>query len=209
MWFERPGLALVMHGGYDHARDKGWSDVEWFFREGRLWAAPPRAHRTSGLDRSRNAADPARGRLRPDPRVGRDPVLPGRSGDPSGVPDLIWREKPRAASSMVCTLRRVMCCNRVQFVKSTLQIRDYLRLKLPDLHRLFNSGVENARLDGRTLPVPPKLSSSVMLLRIFRASPKKERATALPQGLSLEMCTNESDFALTLIKIGPVSVREQ
>jgi hypothetical protein len=79
------------------------------------------------------------------------------------VPDLISGAKNRvpltaAASSMICTLRRVMCCNRVQFVKSTLQIRDYLRLKLPDLHRLFNSGVENARLDGRTLPVPPKLS---------------------------------------------------
>ena len=26
-----------MHGGYDRARDKGWTDVEWFIREGRHW----------------------------------------------------------------------------------------------------------------------------------------------------------------------------
>jgi SAM-dependent methyltransferase len=36
-WLEKPGLALVMHGSYDRQRDKGWSDVEWFIREGRLW----------------------------------------------------------------------------------------------------------------------------------------------------------------------------
>ena len=36
-WIEKPGVALVMHGGYDRRRDKGWSDVEWFIREGRRW----------------------------------------------------------------------------------------------------------------------------------------------------------------------------
>ena len=37
-WFiERPGVALTMHGGYDRARDRGVSDCEWFFREGKLW----------------------------------------------------------------------------------------------------------------------------------------------------------------------------
>ncbi|HEY1240103.1 MAG TPA: class I SAM-dependent methyltransferase [Bryobacteraceae bacterium] len=37
-WFtEQPGVALVMHGGYDRARDRGVSDCEWFLRKGRLW----------------------------------------------------------------------------------------------------------------------------------------------------------------------------
>jgi SAM-dependent methyltransferase len=37
-WFQDQGdVALVMHGGYDRARDKGWTDVEWFIREGRHW----------------------------------------------------------------------------------------------------------------------------------------------------------------------------
>jgi SAM-dependent methyltransferase len=37
-WFmEKPGVALVMHGRYDRARDRGVSDCEWFLREGKLW----------------------------------------------------------------------------------------------------------------------------------------------------------------------------
>jgi SAM-dependent methyltransferase len=37
-WFiEKPGVALVMHGGYDRARDRGVSEIEWFLREGKLW----------------------------------------------------------------------------------------------------------------------------------------------------------------------------
>jgi len=36
-WIEKPGVALVMHGGYDRARRRGWSNVEWFLREGKLW----------------------------------------------------------------------------------------------------------------------------------------------------------------------------
>jgi len=36
-WMEKPGFALVMHGGYDRTRDRGWSNLEWFFREGKLW----------------------------------------------------------------------------------------------------------------------------------------------------------------------------
>ena len=36
-WIEKPGVALVMHGGYDRKRDKGWSDVEWFLRDGKRW----------------------------------------------------------------------------------------------------------------------------------------------------------------------------
>jgi hypothetical protein len=26
-----------MHGGYDHQLDRGWSNVEWFFRDGACW----------------------------------------------------------------------------------------------------------------------------------------------------------------------------
>ena len=36
-WVEKPGLVMVMHGGYDAARDMAWSDVDWFVREGKLW----------------------------------------------------------------------------------------------------------------------------------------------------------------------------
>jgi SAM-dependent methyltransferase len=36
-WVEDPDVALVMHGGYDRRRDKGWTNVEWFLRHGRHW----------------------------------------------------------------------------------------------------------------------------------------------------------------------------
>lgn len=36
-WVEKPGLALVMHGGYDRQRDRGWSNLEWFLRAGSCW----------------------------------------------------------------------------------------------------------------------------------------------------------------------------
>jgi SAM-dependent methyltransferase len=36
-WTERPGVALVLHGGYDSHRDKGWTNAEWFLRNGRHW----------------------------------------------------------------------------------------------------------------------------------------------------------------------------
>jgi SAM-dependent methyltransferase len=36
-WVEKPGLALVMYGGYDHQRDRGWTNLEWFLRDGGCW----------------------------------------------------------------------------------------------------------------------------------------------------------------------------
>lgn len=36
-WFEKPGLVMVMRGGYDQRRDKGSTDVEWFIRRKRCW----------------------------------------------------------------------------------------------------------------------------------------------------------------------------
>jgi SAM-dependent methyltransferase len=37
-WFHDGGdFAVVMHGGYDRTRDKGWTEVEWFLRNGRHW----------------------------------------------------------------------------------------------------------------------------------------------------------------------------
>ena len=37
-WFEKPGVALVMHGGWiDHDAVRGGTDVEWFIREGKMW----------------------------------------------------------------------------------------------------------------------------------------------------------------------------
>src|SRR5262249_46403291 len=36
-WHDLGDVAVVMHGGYDRARHKGWTDVEWFIRQGRRW----------------------------------------------------------------------------------------------------------------------------------------------------------------------------
>ncbi len=36
-WVERPGVVLVLHGGYDSRRDKGWTNAEWFLGDGRYW----------------------------------------------------------------------------------------------------------------------------------------------------------------------------
>jgi SAM-dependent methyltransferase len=37
MWIGKPDVAVVMHGGYDARNERGWTDVEWFIRRGRLW----------------------------------------------------------------------------------------------------------------------------------------------------------------------------
>ena len=34
---ELPGVVMVMHGGYDRRRQKGWSNAEWFIRKGNCW----------------------------------------------------------------------------------------------------------------------------------------------------------------------------
>lgn len=36
-FLDKPGVAAVMHGGYDREGDSAWLDVEWFIREGRCW----------------------------------------------------------------------------------------------------------------------------------------------------------------------------
>ena len=36
-WTERPGVVLLMSGGYDRAREKAFADAEWFVRSGRSW----------------------------------------------------------------------------------------------------------------------------------------------------------------------------
>ena len=36
-WSERPGVVLVMRGGYDSRRDRGWTRAEWFVRKGSCW----------------------------------------------------------------------------------------------------------------------------------------------------------------------------
>jgi SAM-dependent methyltransferase len=37
-WFlEEPDVAAVLHGGYDETRQRAYSNVEWFIRQGRLW----------------------------------------------------------------------------------------------------------------------------------------------------------------------------
>jgi SAM-dependent methyltransferase len=36
-WVEKPGVALIIHGGYDRERDRGWTQLEWFLRNGGCW----------------------------------------------------------------------------------------------------------------------------------------------------------------------------
>jgi len=36
-WIEKPGMVVVLHGGYDRPHDRGWTNVEWFLRDGSCW----------------------------------------------------------------------------------------------------------------------------------------------------------------------------
>ena len=36
-WFEKPGVVMVFRGGYDSRRHRGFENVEWFIRKGRVW----------------------------------------------------------------------------------------------------------------------------------------------------------------------------
>jgi len=36
-WIEKRNFCVVMHGGYDRRRKKGWLEFEWFLRAGRGW----------------------------------------------------------------------------------------------------------------------------------------------------------------------------
>jgi SAM-dependent methyltransferase len=36
-WIEEPDVTMVMNGGYDRVQDRGWTNIEWFLREGRYW----------------------------------------------------------------------------------------------------------------------------------------------------------------------------
>ena len=37
VWFEKPGVVLVMRNGHNRQADKAWSDIEWFIRDGSCW----------------------------------------------------------------------------------------------------------------------------------------------------------------------------
>lgn len=37
VWFETPGLVMVMRNGHDRKSTRAWSDIEWFIRDGRCW----------------------------------------------------------------------------------------------------------------------------------------------------------------------------
>lgn len=37
VWFEKPGVAVVMRNGHNHQANRAWSDIEWFIRDGRSW----------------------------------------------------------------------------------------------------------------------------------------------------------------------------
>jgi hypothetical protein len=36
-WLEKPGVVLVMRGGYDRAANRACTKAEWFLKEGRCW----------------------------------------------------------------------------------------------------------------------------------------------------------------------------
>jgi SAM-dependent methyltransferase len=37
LWIEKPGVAVVMHRGFDRLHERAWTNVEWFIRDGRCW----------------------------------------------------------------------------------------------------------------------------------------------------------------------------
>jgi SAM-dependent methyltransferase len=37
VWFEKPGVVLVMRSGHNPEADRAWSDIEWFIRDGNSW----------------------------------------------------------------------------------------------------------------------------------------------------------------------------
>jgi SAM-dependent methyltransferase len=37
VWFEKPGVVLVMRNGHNARADRAWSDNEWFIRNGACW----------------------------------------------------------------------------------------------------------------------------------------------------------------------------
>jgi len=37
VWFEKPGVAVVMRNGHNRQADRAWSDIEWFIRDGSCW----------------------------------------------------------------------------------------------------------------------------------------------------------------------------
>jgi SAM-dependent methyltransferase len=37
LWLETPGACLVMRSRHDVKAERAWSDIEWFFRDGRRW----------------------------------------------------------------------------------------------------------------------------------------------------------------------------
>ena len=37
VWFEKPGVAVVMRNGHNRQADRAWSDIEWFIRHGSSW----------------------------------------------------------------------------------------------------------------------------------------------------------------------------
>lgn len=37
-WFQdKPGVAVMLHGGHNKGEDRAWTDIEWFIKEGPLW----------------------------------------------------------------------------------------------------------------------------------------------------------------------------
>lgn len=36
-FFERPGAVVMFHGGFDAARERGWTDIDFFLRQGNCW----------------------------------------------------------------------------------------------------------------------------------------------------------------------------
>lgn len=37
VWFEQPGVAVVMRNGHNRQANRAWSDIEWFIRDGNCW----------------------------------------------------------------------------------------------------------------------------------------------------------------------------
>jgi SAM-dependent methyltransferase len=37
VWFEKPGMVVVMRNGHNRQANRAWSDIDWFIRDGSCW----------------------------------------------------------------------------------------------------------------------------------------------------------------------------
>jgi len=82
---ELPGVVLVMHGGYERHRGKGWSNAEWFIRRGKCWRRSMERVEAGSLDSCGDPPESAARGVQCGPPVGPG-ALRARMENPEGFP---------------------------------------------------------------------------------------------------------------------------